>query len=138
MRFVSTIALGLALAAAVPAAAQRGGPASEFSRDERAALRDLQTALEMKNYPAATAALATAQARARTGQARYLASALQLRLGIETGNVGLQSSAIDAMIASGAAPAAELPQLYRNQAALLQQAGKRERAEAVLARTIEL
>jgi tetratricopeptide (TPR) repeat protein len=141
MRSVSTIALGAALmvGAAAPAVAQRQqAPVSEFSRDERAALLALQTAVEARNYPAATAALATAQSRARTGQARYLASALQLRLGIETGNLGLQSSAIDAMISSGAAPASELPQLYRNQGALAQQAGKLDRAEAAFSRYMEL
>jgi tetratricopeptide (TPR) repeat protein len=147
MRSVSTIALGVTLAlgavvaATAPAAAQRRQPVpvSEFSKEERAALLALQTALEAKNYPAATAALATAQSRARTGNARYLASALQLRLAIETGDRGLQSSAIDAMIASGAAPASELPQLYRNQAALLQQqGGKLDRAENSLTRYLEL
>lgn len=147
MRSVSTIALGVTLAlgavaaASAPAAAQRRQPlpVSEFSKDERAALLALQTALEAKNYPAATAALAVAQSRARTGNARYLASALQLRLAIETGDRGLQSSAIDAMIASGAAPASELPQLYRNQAALLQQqGGKLDRAENSLSRYLEL
>jgi tetratricopeptide (TPR) repeat protein len=143
MRSVSTVALGVALllsaAATAPAATQRRQiPVSEFSKEERAALLALQTAVETRNYPAAAAALATAQARARTGQSRYLASAWQLRLGIETGSLGLQSSAIDAMISSGAAPAAELPQLYRNQAALSQQAGKLDRAEASFTRYIEL
>ena len=146
MRSVSTIAFGVTLAfgaaatlATAPVAAQRQqAPVSEFSKEERAALLALQTAVDARNYPAATAALATAQARARTGQSRYLASALQLRIGIETGNLGLQSSAIDAMISSGAAPASELPQLYRNQAALAQQAGKLDRAEAAFARYMEL
>jgi hypothetical protein len=42
------------------------------------------------------------------------------------------------MISSGAAPASELPQLYRNQAALAQQAAKYDRAEAAFARYLEL
>jgi tetratricopeptide (TPR) repeat protein len=42
------------------------------------------------------------------------------------------------MISSGAAPAADLPQLYRSQAALLQRNGKLERAEAAFARYAEL
>lgn len=146
MTSASTIALRAALAlgaagalAAAPAAAQRAPEqVSEFSKEERAGLLALQTALDARNYAAATAALATAQSQARTGRARYLASAMQLRLGIETGNLGLQSSAIDAMISSGAAPAAELPQLYRNQAALAQQAGKYDRAEASFARALEV
>ena len=146
MRSVSTIALRVTLAlgasaafAAAPGAAQRApAQVSEFSREERASLLALQTALEARNYAAAASALATAQSQARTGQARYLASAMQLRLGIETGNLGLQSSAIDAMISSGAAPASELPQLYRNQAALAQQAAKYDRAEVAFARSLEL
>ena len=124
MRSVSKAALGAALALGValtlplqPAGAQYAPSGERFSSGDRAALLALQTALEAKNYAAAQAALDEAQSRARTGEARYLASALQLRLGIETSNLGLQSSAIDAMISSGAAPASELPQLYRNQAA---------------------
>ena len=141
MRSVSTIALAVTLAlggftlAAAPASAQQAAP--EFSPDERAAFLALQNALAMKDYGAATSALATAQARARSANARYIASALQLRLGLETNNIGLQTTAIDSMIASGAAPASELPQLYRNQAALLQAAGKYERAEAALTRYVE-
>ncbi len=145
MKSISTIALGVALAigaagslASAPAAAQGQAQVPELSKEERAAFLALTTALDAKNYPAATAALATAQSAARSSYTRYLASALQLRLAIETGNPGLQSTAIDSMIGSGAAPATELPQLYRNQAALLQSAGKLDKAEASLTRYIEL
>lgn len=147
MKSVSNLALGLTLAlgggilaAAAPALAQQGqvAAAPELSREERAAFLALRTALETKNYAAATGALSTAQAAARSNYARYLASALQLRLGIETSNLGLQSTAIDSMIGSGAAPASELPQLYRNQAALLQNQGKLDKAEASLSRYVEL
>jgi tetratricopeptide (TPR) repeat protein len=136
MSFVSRFALGaaLALAAAGPGGAQQAAP---LNKNERAAILALQTALDAKNYSAATGALSTAQAAATSGYARYLASALQLRLATETGNQGLQATAIDAMISSGAAPAAELPQLYRSQATLLLDAGKYERAEAALARAAE-
>lgn len=131
MKRVSSLVLhaGCGIAAlmlAAPAASQQ----ATLGKEERAALLGLQTALETKNYPAATSALATAHAAARTGYARYLASALQLRLGLETNNIGLQSTAIDAMIGSGAAPAADLPQLYRNKAALALANGKYEAAEA--------
>ena len=145
MKSVSILALGAALtlggAVSLPAFAAQQAPAAqvpELSREERAAFLALQTALDAKNYPAATTALETAQAAARSGYARYFASALQLRLGIETANLGLQSTAIDSMIASGAAPEAELPQLYRNQAALFQNQGKLDKAEASLTRYTEL
>jgi hypothetical protein len=143
MKSVSILALGVALAfgggVSLAAAAQgQVAAAPELSRDERAAFLALRTALDAKNYPSATSALATAQGAARSGYAGYLASALQLRLGIETANLGLQSTAIDSMIASGAVPDAELPQLYRNQAALLQNQGKLDKAEASLGRYVEL
>ena len=141
MRSVSSVALGVALALGLASASGAQAPvaaAPELSAQEREALLALSTAVETRNYAAATGALSAAQGAARSGYARYLASALQLRLGIETGNLGLQSSAIDAMIGSGAAPATELPQLYRNQAALLQAAGKLDRAEASLERYVEL
>ena len=140
---VSKVALGAALAlggtsliAVGPAFAQP--QTAELSKAERASLLAFQTALESRNYPAATTAMNDAQSGARSGYARYLASALQLRLGIETGNIGLQTTAIEAMIGSGAAPASEIPQLYRNQAALFQNAGKLDKAEAVLTRYIDL
>lgn len=137
MRFAGRFALGtaLALALAAPGGAQQTTP---LNKNERAAILALQTALDAKNYPAAQSALPAAQSAATSGYARYLASALQLRLGTETSHHGLQSSAIDAMISSGAAPAAELPQLYRSQAALLLDAGKYEKAEASLNRAVEL
>jgi tetratricopeptide (TPR) repeat protein len=141
MNSVSKLALGAALAVIVsaPSAAQRvPHQTSPLNKSERASILALKTALDLKNYPAATSALATAQSQASSGYARYLASALQLRLAAETNNQGLQSTAIDSMISSGAAPAAELPQLYRNQGTLLLQAGKYERAEAVLTRAAEL
>jgi tetratricopeptide (TPR) repeat protein len=141
MKSVSILALGVTLALGgvslqtAPAAAQQ---APSLSFEERSALLALSTALDSKNYPAATAALATAQASARSGYARYFASALQLRLGMETANLGLQSTAIDSMIESGAAPETELPQLYRNRAAMLQNEGKLDKAEALLTRYAEI
>ena len=144
MKSVSKVALGVALAVGgatltqyAPAKAQEAQTA-ELNKAERAALLAFQNALETRNYSAATSAMNAAQSAARSGYARYLASALQLRLGVETGNIGLQTTAIEAMIGSGAVPAAELPLLYRNQAALIQNAGKLDRTEAALSRYVEL
>jgi hypothetical protein len=135
MKSALTLSLGLALAlAAAPVAAQTGS----LNKQERAALQALKTAVEARNYSAATSALATAQAAAQSAYARYLASSLQLRLGAETNNFGLQLTALDSMIGSGVAPAAELPKLYKNKGALAQGAGKYEEAEAAFARWAEL
>lgn len=137
MSFAGRFALGaaLALAAAAPGGAQQTAP---LNKTERAAILALKTALDTKNYPAAEAALRTAHNAASSGYARYVVSAMQLQLARETSNQGLQTTAIDAMISSGAAPAAELPKLYRSQATLLLDAGKYERAEASLTRAVEL
>lgn len=135
MKSAFTLSLGAALAlAAAPAAAQT----ASLNKQERAALQALVTAVEARNYSAATSALATAQAAAQSAYARYLASRLQLRLGAETNNFGLQMTALDSMIGSGAAPAAELPKLYKNKGALAQGAGKYEDAEQAFARWAEL
>lgn len=140
MTSVSRMALGLALALGgastitfSPALAQAPAEVS-LSQQERVALLALKTALEARNYPAANAALAPAQSAARSGYARYLASALQLRLGLETNNYGLQKTAIDAMASSGAAPAANLPELYRNQGRLAMSAGEYDKAESAFTR----
>jgi hypothetical protein len=83
MNSVSKVALGVALAlgstialTSGPAAAQT--QTAELNKSERAALLAFQTALEAKNYTAATSAMNAAQSAARTGYSRYLASALQL------------------------------------------------------------
>ena len=141
MNSVPSIALGLALALGgvsigAPAFAQQPAEIS-LGEQEREALQALKTALDARNYPAATAALATAQAAARSGYSRYLASALQLRLGVETGSYGLQTTAIDAMITSGAVPAADMPQLYNSQGALAMSAGEYKDAEASFTRWVE-
>lgn len=141
MNNVPRIALGLALAlsggaiaATAPAFAQEENRGITLSEEERDALQALKTALDTKNYAAATSALATAQAAARSAYSRYLASSLQLRLGLETKNYGLQTTAIDSMIGSGVAPATSLPELYKNQGALAMSAGKYEKAEGIFTR----
>ena len=63
---------------------------------------------------------------------------MQIRLGIATKDTRLQGQGIDAMIASGAAPAADLPMLYRNQGALAAGLGDKAKAEAAFAKLIEI
>ncbi|TFI60306.1 hypothetical protein E2493_00935 [Sphingomonas parva] len=144
MASTSRLALGTLLAlgtasivATAPASAKSySGPV--LSKSERAALSALETALNARNYPAANAALAPAQAAAQSADARFYLAGLQLRLGRETANTALQASAIDALVASGRVPAAEQGALYATQGALATFAGKRDRAEAALTRAYEL
>jgi hypothetical protein len=142
MKSVSRIALGIALSlgglTCLPPSAALGQQAVALSAEERAALSALKSALDTRNYAAAAAAVSAAQSAARTGYSRYLASALQLRLGIETGNVSLQASAIEGMAGSGATPAADLPMLYKNLGALALRGGQYSKADAALSRWAEL
>ena len=148
---VSRIAIGAALAfgsaslLAVPALAQSSGnqqeaaaPKLNLSKAERAALQPLITAVNAKNWAAASAAMPAAQAAAQGADARYIVAQSQLNLAIGTNDKTAQVAAIDAMIASGRAPAASLPALYRNQAALAQQANDVRKAEAALMRWTEV
>jgi hypothetical protein len=136
-----TLAIGAASFAPVaPVQAQSASAARSpsLSKDERAALAALEAALNSRNYPAAATALATAQAAARGNDARYLTAMLQSRLARETANQAMLATAIDAMLASGLAPAADLPSLYQAQGMIALNVGNRERAEASLTRAFEL
>ena len=138
----AAIALLSASAAALvsPAAAQRA-PAPQYpnvSRAEYQALRTLEAALVGRNYPGAASALAAAQSAVRSSDGRYYLAGLQLRYGREAGNLPAQTSAVDAMIASGRVTGAALAPLYAAQGATAAAAGKREQAEAALTRSFEL
>jgi hypothetical protein len=148
MKLVSRIALLAALAAGglsagyakktpPPPPPERVSNGPKVNREARAALLAAQTALAARDYSSAQTALATAASAAQTPFARYYAAALQYRLGAETADTALQASAIDSMIASGAAPPDQLAQIYRNQGALALSTSK-ERAEASLSRAAEL
>lgn len=118
--------------------AQQSGPQLQLSRQEREALVPLQNAIQSGDQAAALAALPAAQAAAQGADARYAVAQFQLRLGIDRQDIAMQSAAIDAMIASGAAPAETLPQLYSNQGALAANQGDLAKAEQAFARLVEL
>lgn len=153
MKSVSRIALGVALAlggasvvATAPAAAQKSKPAAEqpqqrqfkLSKEERAALEPLRAAVAAQQWDAALAALPAAQAAAQGTDAKYFVADIMLRIGLGKQDVPMQAQAIDAIIASGGAPAGDLPTLYRNQGALAAQAGNRQKAEAAFTKASEL
>ncbi|HEY0446420.1 MAG TPA: hypothetical protein VGD19_08180 [Allosphingosinicella sp.] len=158
---VVALALGGASVVATSASAQRAGVTREkkedkqskqqeatftsssgaklnLSKAERAAMAPLVTALQAQDWNAARAALPAAQSAAQGTDARYNVAALQLKIGLGLNDVAMQSAAIDALIASGGVPAANLPVLYRNQAALAQQSNNSAKAEAALTKWMEL
>ncbi|MGZ8350497.1 MAG: tetratricopeptide repeat protein, partial [Allosphingosinicella sp.] len=143
--FHAAVLLGGTIAVANPAIAKKRAAAVQptghgyaLTKDERAAIAPLQAAVAVRNWPAAASALPAALAGARSADGRYVAARYELELALATQNVAMQSHAIDTMVGSGLATAAELPALLQNQAVLASAAGKRDRAESLYARVLEL
>lgn len=147
MRFVSRLELGLfAIAGAAfvfpSAASAQPAPASaaalpHLSKAERTTIAALQTALDSKDYTAATSALSAARAATVGEDARYYVAILQFRLARETNNAALLASATDALIATGRLPQGALGNLYGLQGTGLS-TRDRARAESAYARALEL
>lgn len=153
MKSVSKLALtailalgGVSVVATAPAIAQKKKEAAaapegrkfNLSKEERAAIAALQAAITANDTATAASLIPAAQAAAQGADAKYLVGSMQIRLGLATKDTRLQGQGIDAMIASGAAPAADLPMLYRNQGALAAGLGDKAKAEAAFAKLIEI
>ncbi len=104
----------------------------------REALGPAQTALTAGDIPTAEAKIAVAAAAATTTDDRYYVSVLQLQVAQKTNDQAKQKAAIDAMIASGGAPAEMLPTLYQNQGALAYQAKNYPLAEQAFGHLAEI
>ncbi|HYN46051.1 MAG TPA: hypothetical protein VES64_05120 [Allosphingosinicella sp.] len=109
-----------------------------LSREESRAILPLLEAVRAANWTAANAGLPAAQAGARSPGARYLVGQLMLEIGRGTQSQQIQSQAVDAMIASGGAPADVLPNLVAAQAGFALQGNNVATAEAPLTRLLEL
>ena len=143
MRHIPQLALVAALALGAvswPLPAQAPAPARDFriGKAEREALAALQTATAARDVSGARAAYSAAQGVALSGDTRYLAGSLLFKLGLDVNDRQLQLQGIDAIIASGAATADELPALYRNQAALAASANDNKKAGTALTKLAEL
>ncbi|MEA3062302.1 MAG: hypothetical protein QOJ94_2083 [Sphingomonadales bacterium] len=158
MKSVSRFALGVALTlggaslAAGPALAKKAPPAPapqptavgartyNLTKEERVALAPAQKAVTAKDWAAAQAALPAAQAAAQSPDAKYVVGQFMLQIGIGINNEAMQAQAVDALIASGGAQPSEMPNLYRNQAALALRASPPNpgKAEAAYTKLIEL
>ncbi|HEY0626840.1 MAG TPA: tetratricopeptide repeat protein [Allosphingosinicella sp.] len=149
MKSISTLALAAALAAAgasVPAAAQNkaAAPAEaptrkfDLSAEGRKAIAPLQAAVNAKDAAAYVAALPAAQAAAKTADDRYVIAQLQLSQAININDDAAKLAALEALLASGGATAAELPRLYRNIGALSYNAKNFDRSATALEKAIEL
>jgi predicted Zn-dependent protease len=142
-------AFGVAATLAAPAEAQRtreqrgnqernqeqaGG---QLSREENAAVVPVYQAVQAQDWATAQTALPAAQAAAQSPYARYVVGQLQLQIGTGTSNTQIQSQAVDAMLASGGAPAASQPALLRAQSDFAIRANNYPVAEQALTRLLE-
>ena len=153
MKSVSRIALGVALVlggasvvATAPAEAQKkkkgeaaaAAQGPTLTKEERAALLPVQTAIAAKDWAAAQAALPAATAAATSPGGRYAIGRFQVEIGLGVNNVVMQAQGFDNLIASGQLDATNLPIIYRNRAVLANNAGDKAKAEASYAKVVEL
>lgn len=110
----------------------------QLNRAESDAIRPLYLAVQARDWAAANAALAAAQAGAQSAPARYLVGQLLLEIGRGTNDTAIQSRGVDAMLASGATPAEVLPQLLAAQAGFAIQGSNFAAAEPPLTRLLEM
>ena len=120
------------------AAAQPAAWAPKLTKQEATALQPVETAVAAKDWAAAAAALATAQAAVTSPDAKYYVGQFQFQIGTGTNNPQLQAQAIDTMIASGGGDPTKAALLYKNQGALAVQAKDYAKAEAAYDRWIQL
>lgn len=117
---------------------QQPAQVQSLGREESAAITPALQAVRAQDWAAATAALPAAQAGAQTPYGRYVVGQLMLEIGRGTQSQQVQSQAVDAMVASGAAPADVLPNLLAAQSGFALQAQNYAVAEAALTRLVEL
>ena len=86
----------------------------KVSREAGKALQELQKAVNEKNTAAIPAALAAAQAAAKTGDDRYVIGLLQLKAAAAANDKAGVAAAIEAMLASGSVTEEEKYGLYLN------------------------
>ena len=142
----SRIAFGAALALSgysaivtspVSAQAPVVGQPTRLTKEERATLSALVSAVQAQNWVAASAALPAAQAVASSDYVRYLIANQMFAIAAGRNDPALQSTAVEALISSGMVPAAELPALYRARAAFVQRTSDAKRQEAGLTQHLE-
>ncbi|MGQ0589916.1 MAG: tetratricopeptide repeat protein [Sphingosinicella sp.] len=113
---------------------ERQAPGQQLSREEIAAVQPLQTAVNAQDWTAAAAALPAAQTAATSPYGRFVVGRFQLQIGQGTQNQQMQIQAVDAMLASGAAPAEFVQTLVGARASFAIQASDWPTAEQMLTR----
>lgn len=110
----------------------------QLTAEETAAIRPVLEAVQAQDWATAGAGLPAAKAAAQSPYGRYVVGQLQFEIGRNTQNSAMQSEAVDAMLASGAAPEENIRPLLNNQVAFAIRAQNYAAAEGPLARLVEL
>jgi len=121
-------------AAEAPAAANQ----PKISNAARKEIVELQTAVNAKDAVNIPAKLAAAQAKAKTKEDRYVIAQLQLKAAVDANDAAAMTSAIDAILASGAAPPETILALYNNLGKLQYNAKAYDRASAAFEQVLKL
>jgi predicted Zn-dependent protease len=124
--------------AAAQAQAQAQGPALNLNAQERAVLVPLEAAARGTDRAAQDAALAAAQGVVRGADARYAFARYQLAIAVQRNDNAMLTQALDAVLASGRAPASELPTFLNSRAQIAMQARDHRRAEQLLTQLQQL
>lgn len=156
-------ALGLILAlGAMPAAAQYGPsssppqstavqPSTEtksstadtgykptVSKQARAEIVALQTAVTAKNTAAIPAAAAAARAKAKTKDDQYIIARLLLTAAVDANDTAAMRAGVEEVIATGVLPAADMMKLYRSLGKLDYDAKAYDKASVSLERVLQM
>jgi len=136
----AAIAMSAPAAQAQDSAAASAAPQKkiEISKQARPAIVELQTAVTAKDTANIPAKLAAAQAKAKTAEDRYVIAQLQLKAAIDSNDMAAAGAAIEAAIASGAAPASEEAGLYDSLGKIHYNAKAYDKASVALERVIQL
>ncbi len=151
MKSISALAIAVSLLAggavvAAPAAAQKNKKQAEqsqepkltLSKEERATLVPLQTAINANDFATAATLLPAAQAAAKGADARYILAGLQLKIATANKDEAAQAAAIEALLASGRVAAQDQTRLYSALGGLYTNLKRPEQAAAALQKLGEL
>lgn len=124
-----------------PAQAAQPAAAGTLTREERALIQPLEAAIAAaatsNDWTAANAALAAAQAGITSPYGRFFVGSRQLQIGQRTNDTAVQTAAIEAMLASGGAPAEMAAQLTVARARIALQTRDWPTAERILTGLVE-
>jgi hypothetical protein len=139
MKLVSTFALSMALtmgSVGFSAAVAKEKPAAtatvQLSKEYRTAAAPVQEAIKVGNLPDALTKLAAADAAAKSPDELFISAQFRYQIATAQKDTAAQGKAIDAMLASGGAPASMAPQLALASGQAAYQAGNYQRASQML------